>query len=157
MADHLLLEGSVIVCMFMGEYNHTIDAKGRLIVPAKYRDELGDKFVVTKGFDGCLFVYDMNEWNTFQEKLRALPLANKEARKMMRFFQAGAAEVEVDKQGRTLIPNNLRLHAGLEKDVVMIGVGNRVEIWSKQRYEEEATFDDMDEIAEQLQSIGFGL
>ena len=84
--------------MFMGEYNHTIDAKGRLIVPSKFREALGDTFVVTKGLDGCLFVYDNEEWQAFEEKLRSLPITNKEARQFARFFLAGAAEVEVDKQ-----------------------------------------------------------
>ncbi len=88
--------------MFMGEYNHTIDAKGRLIIPSKFRESLGDIFVVTKGLDGCLFVYDNAEWNVFEEKLKSLPLTNKDARKFVRFFLAGAAEVEVDKQGRIL-------------------------------------------------------
>ena len=91
--------------MFMGEYNHTIDAKGRLIVPSKFREALGDTFVVTKGLDGCLFVYDNEEWQAFEEKLRSLPITNKEARQFARFFLAGAAEVEVDKQGRILVPN----------------------------------------------------
>lgn len=143
--------------MFMGEYNHTIDAKGRLIIPAKFRDALGEGFIVTKGFDGCLFVYDSTEWNTFEEKLRNLPLANKEARKLVRFFLAGAAEAEVDKQGRILIPNVLREYADLEKDVVLIGVGNRVEIWSRSRYQDDATYEDIDDIAETLESIGFGI
>lgn len=147
----------MIVCMFMGEYNHTIDAKGRLIIPAKFRDGLGEGFIVTKGFDGCLFVYDSTEWKTFEEKLRQLPLANKEARKLVRFFLAGASEAEVDKQGRVLIPAVLREYAELEKDVVMIGVGNRVEIWSKKRYQDDATFEDIDEIADSLESIGFGI
>lgn len=143
--------------MFMGEYNHTIDAKGRLIIPAKFRDSLGDKFVVTKGFDGCLFVYNKEEWTSFEQKLRTLPLGNKEARKLVRFFLAGADEVELDKQGRILVVPPLREYAVLEKDVVVIGAGNRVEIWNKERYLDEATYEDMDEIAEQLQSIGFGI
>lgn len=143
--------------MFMGEYNHTIDAKGRLIIPAKFRDTLGDKFVVTKGFDGCLFVYNKEEWTSFEQKLRTLPLGNKEARKLVRFFLAGADEVELDKQGRILVAPPLREYAVLEKDVVVIGAGNRVEIWNKEKYLDEATYEDMDEIAEQLQSIGFGI
>ena len=106
--------------MFMGEYNHTIDAKGRLIVPSKFREALGDTFVVTKGLDGCLFVYDNEEWQAFEEKLRSLPITNKEARQFARFFLAGAAEVEVDKQGRILVPNILREFAQISKDVVLI-------------------------------------
>lgn len=143
--------------MFMGEYNHTIDAKGRLIVPSKFREILGDVFVVTKGLDGCLFVYDNEEWKLFEEKLRALPITNKEARQFVRFFLAGAAEAEVDKQGRILIPNVLREFAGLTKDVVLVGVGSRIEIWGKERFEDTASFDDMDEIAEHMAQLGLGI
>ena len=117
----------------MGEYNHTIDAKGRVIVPSKFRETLGDEFVVTKGLDGCLFVYDNNEWAAFEEKLKSLPITNKDARQFVRFFLAGAASVEVDKQGRILLPGSLREFAELIKDVVLIGVGSRIEIWSKER------------------------
>ena len=143
--------------MFMGEYNHTIDAKGRLIVPSKFREALGDTFVVTKGLDGCLFVYDNKEWNAFEEKLKSLPLTNKEARQFARFFLAGAAEVEVDKQGRILVPNILREFAQISKDVVLIGVASRIEIWSKERFEGIATFEDMDEIAEHMAELGLGI
>ncbi len=143
--------------MFMGEYNHTIDAKGRLIVPSKFREILGDVFVVTKGLDGCLFVYDNEEWKLFEEKLRALPITNKEARQFVRFFLAGAAEAEVDKQGRILIPNVLREFAGLTKDVVLVGVGSRIEIWGRERFEDTAAIDDMDEIAEHMAQLGLGI
>lgn len=140
--------------MFMGEYNHTIDAKGRLIVPSKLRESLGDEFVVTKGLDGCLFVYPKEEWSAFEEKLGALPLTNSNARKFSRFFLAGAAEVEVDKQGRVLLPGVLREFAGLKKDVVLVGVSRRVEIWSKEKWEEANTFDDVEEIAEHMEGLG---
>ena len=93
--------------MFMGEYNHTIDPKGRVIVPSKFRDALGEEFVVTKGLDGCLFVYDNKEWSAFEEKLKGLPVTNKDARSFVRFFLAGATTVEVDKQGRILLPGVL--------------------------------------------------
>ena len=89
--------------MFMGEYNHTIDAKGRLIIPSKFRELLGEEFVLTKGLDGCLSIYPMDEWNAFEEKLRALPLTNKNARTFTRFFVAGATNCELDKQGRILV------------------------------------------------------
>ena len=143
--------------MFMGEYNHTIDAKGRLIVPSKFREALGDTFVITKGLDGCLFVYDNEEWNAFEEKLKSLPITNKEARQFARFFLAGAAEVEVDKQGRILVPNILREFAQINKDVVLIGVASRIEIWSKERFEGMAAFEDMDEIAEHMAELGLGI
>lgn len=143
--------------MFMGEYNHTIDAKGRLIVPSRFREILGDAFVVTEGLDGYLFVDDNEEWKLSEETLRALPITNKEARQFVRFFLAGAAEVEVDKQGRILIPNVLREFAGLAKDVALVGVGSRIEIWSRERFEDTAAFDDMDEIAEHMAELGLGI
>ena len=145
--------------MFMGEYNHTIDPKGRLIIPAKFREALGDEFVVTKGLDGCLFVYANTEWNNFEEKLRTLPLTNKNARQFTRFFLAGAAACEVDKQGRILIPQVLREFAKLEKDVVLVGVASRIEIWSKEVWDESiSTYDtDMDEVAENMENLGFSI
>lgn len=143
--------------MFMGEYNHSIDPKGRLIVPAKFRESLGDEFVVTQGLDGCLFVYPDEEWKAFEEKLKTLPMANKNARKFVRFFLAGAAQVEIDKQGRILLPASLRKFAGLEKEISLVGVGSRVEIWDKSRWEESTTFDDMDEIAEHMTDLGLGI
>ena len=141
--------------MFMGEYNHTIDPKGRLIIPAKFREALGDEFVVTKGLDGCLFVYANTEWNNFEEKLRTLPLTNKNARQFTRFFLAGAAACEVDKQGRILIPQVLREFAKLEKDVVLVGVASRIEIWSKEKWNEynESNID-YDSIAEEMSNLG---
>ena len=143
--------------MFMSEYNHTLDTKGRLIIPAKFREVLGEEFVISKGMDGCLFVYAGDDWNAFEQKLTSLPLINKEARQFARFFLAGAATVEVDKQGRILLPAALREFAGLEKDVVLVGVGSRVEIWSKERYLENNDFDDMDEIAEHMAELGIGI
>ena len=144
--------------MFMGEYNHTIDAKSRLIIPSKFREILGDEFVVTKGLDGCLFVFDNTEWTVFEEKLQKLPsLTNPDVRKFVRFFMAGAITVEVDKQGRILIPTGLKDFAALEKDAVLIGVGSRVEIWSKERYEGTVSYDDMEEIAMHLSELGLGI
>ena len=144
--------------MFMGEYNHTIDAKSRLIIPSKFREALGDEFVVTKGLDGCLFVFDNKEWAIFEEKLQKLPsLTNPDVRKFVRFFMAGATSVEVDKQGRILIPAGLKDFAALEKDTVLIGVGNRVEIWSKERYDGTVTYEDMEEIAQHMSELGLGI
>jgi len=142
--------------MFIGEYNHTIDSKGRVIVPAKFRERLGEEFVVTKGLDGCLFVYPMDEWTVFTDKLKELPLAKKDARQFSRFFLAGAASCEVDKQGRILIPSVLRDFAGLEKDAVLVGVSSRIEIWSKPKWEEISDVDveDMDNIAEHMEDLG---
>jgi MraZ protein len=139
--------------MFRGEFNHTIDAKGRLIVPAKFREKLGEHFIVTKGLDGCLSVYPEAEWKQFEEKLTALSLIKKENRQLTRFFVAGASEAELDKQGRILIPAPLREHAGLEKDVVLVGMLNRVEIWDKSRYL-DSEVEDMDEVAERMADCG---
>lgn len=142
--------------MFMGEYKHTIDEKGRLIVPAKFRELLGESFVVTKGLDNCLFIYPQEEWQAFEDKLKNLPIANKSARKFTRFFLAGANNCMLDKQGRVLIPNNLRVFAELEKEVVLIGVSNRIEIWSKELWDAYNNNDDLsvDEIAEQMTDLG---
>lgn len=145
--------------MFMSEFNHMVDAKGRLIIPSKYREVLGDKFVVTKGLDGCLFVYDNAEWNAFEEKLRALPISKKDNRMFARHFLAGAAEVEVDKQGRILLPPNLREFADITRDVTFVGVAGHIEIWNRQRWEAMQKEEDesMEDIAERMDDLGLGL
>ncbi len=140
--------------MFMGQYNHTVDTKGRLIIPSKFRERLGEEFVVTKGMDGCLFVYANEDWAAFEQKLTSLPLINKEARKFARFFLAGASQVEVDKQGRILVAANLREFAGLDKEVVLVGVGSRIEIWSLEKWESMDFDDDMDDISAAMESLG---
>lgn len=142
--------------MLIGEYAHSIDAKGRLIMPAKLKDDIGEKFVITKGLDGCLFVYSQKEWSNFEEKLRAFPLTNKDARALIRFFLAGAMECEIDKQGRFLITSNLREFAGLEKEVIIVGVLNKIEIWSKDKWTEYSEKENMeaDEIAEKMSNLG---
>ena len=145
--------------MFMGEYNHSIDAKGRMIVPAKFREQLGNEFVVTKGLDGCLFVYSNEEWHRIEENLRDKPLTSREARKFMRFFFAGAATCEVDKQGRILLPASLRELAGLTKDVVFVGMASHIEIWDRATYDDKMNLDDIDisRIADNLESMGLSL
>ena len=145
--------------MFMSQYNHTIDAKGRVIIPAKFREKLGDSFVITKGLDGCLYGYAGEEWSAFEEKLGTLPITNKNSRQFTRFFLAGAAECELDKQGRILIPGVLREFAGLEKDVVLVGVASKIEIWSKERWDEvNGDYEnDMDDIAMNLENLGFSI
>ena len=139
--------------MFMGEYNHTIYAKGRLIIPARFRELLGEEFILTKGLDGCLSIYPLDEWNAFETKLRALPLTNKNARTFTRFFVAGATNCELDRQGRVLVPQPLREFAGLEKEVVLTGNLNRIEIWSKEKWSENCNYDDMDSIAESMRDM----
>ena len=142
--------------MFMSEYNHTIDIKGRLIVPAKFRKELGDTFIVTKGFDECLLAYPKSEWTLFEEKLLQLPQNNKNARALVRHFMAGAVECEIDKQGRILIPQVLRNFAKLNKDVLLVGVGTKIEIWDKDIWEQNET-NDIEQIAESLEEFNIRL
>ena len=140
--------------MFIGEYEHSLDAKGRVIMPVKLRDDIGEKFIITKGLDGCLFAYSQNEWTNFEEKLKSLPLTNKNARDFVRFFLSGATECELDKQGRFLIPNNLRVAASLEKEAVIIGVGTRLEIWDKATWSKCDENISADEIAENMTMLG---
>ena len=120
--------------MLIGEYHHSIDDKGRLIIPSKFRYDLGDKFIVTKGLDGCLFVYPKNEWENIVSKLKVLPFTKKDARVFMRFFLSGATECEFDKQGRINITSPLAEYADLTKECVVIGVNDRLEIWDKDRF-----------------------
>ncbi|MGI6677577.1 MAG: division/cell wall cluster transcriptional repressor MraZ [Dehalobacterium sp.] len=122
--------------MFMGEFQHTIDPKGRLFMPVKFREELGETFVVTKGLDNCLFVYSQKEWQRLESKLKALPFTKADARAFTRLFFSGAMECGLDKQGRILLPANLREYAKLDKDAVIIGVSARVEIWSKKQWDQ---------------------
>lgn len=132
----LLGSGGSCFSMFMGEYHHNVDDKGRMIVPAKFRTALGATFVVTRGLDRCLFVYPQDEWVKLEEKLKSLPFTKKDARAFTRFFFSGATECELDKQGRVNIASPLREYAKLEKECVVIGVSNRVEVWSKAIWEE---------------------
>lgn len=137
--------------MFTGEYHHNIDAKGRLIIPSKLRDDLGDNFIVTRGLDGCLFLYPQRHWNTIINKYKELP-DTKNKRQFLRIFLSGATTCEYDKQGRINIPKPLTDYAALEKDCIIIGVDEKLEIWSKERWE---TFisdneENMSEIADSL-------
>ncbi|MBV7389810.1 MULTISPECIES: division/cell wall cluster transcriptional repressor MraZ [Enterococcus] len=143
--------------MFMGEFQHNIDAKGRLIVPSKLREQLGEKFVVTRGMDGCLFGYPLAEWSQLEEKLSSMPLSKKDTRSFVRFFYSAATECEIDKQGRINIPTTLRDHAELVKACVVIGVANRIEIWSEEKWREftAETEENFDEIAETMIDFGF--
>ncbi len=142
--------------MFMGEYQHNMDSKGRVIIPAKFREELSDQFVATRGLDNCLFVYPMHEWATLEKKLTSLPLTSKNARTFIRFFFSGATESELDKQGRVSIPANLRGYAQLEKEVVIIGLANRIELWAKERWDNflNDAEDSYEEIASAMEDLG---
>ena len=140
--------------LLIGEYEHSLDVKGRLIMPAKLRQDIGEKFIITKGLDGCLFVFSQNEWLNFETKLKSLPLSDRNARNFVRFFLSGATECEIDKQGRFLIPSNLREAAKLTKDTIIIGVGTRLEIWDKDTWEKCDENISADEIAENMTMLG---
>lgn len=142
--------------MFMGEYQHSLDAKGRLIIPAKFRDELGESGVITRGLDNCLFLFPQEEWGVLEAKLKTLPLTKADARQFVRFFFSGATEAELDKQGRIIVPQNLREYGQLDKEATIIGVSNRVEIWSRSRwdsYMDEAE-NSYETIAENIVELG---
>lgn len=143
--------------MFMGEYNHTIDPKGRVIIPAKFRENLGSQFVITKGLDGCLYGYPYDTWEEVGKNFQESMKANKEARKFSRFFFASASSCDIDKQGRILIPANLRDYAGLKKDVMLAGNLTHIEIWDKDKWDADNTFEDMDDVADKLAEIGLTL
>lgn len=140
------------IIMFIGEYHHSIDEKNRLIIPSKFRDELGEKFIITRGIENCLFVYSMESWNKITEKLETLPFTKKDARAFVRFFLSGATVAEFDKQGRVNITSPLTTYANLKKECVIIGTGDRLEIWSLEDW--NAFFDsaslNMSDIAENL-------
>lgn len=142
--------------MFMGEYQHNMDTKGRVIIPAKFRDNLGEKFVATRGLDNCLFVYPMNEWSVLENKLTSLPLTSKNARTFVRFFFSGATECELDKLGRISIPANLRDYADLSKETIIIGLANRIELWSKDRWDKylDDAEDSYEDIAAAMEELG---
>ena len=138
--------------MLMGEYHHSIDEKGRIIIPSKFREELGERFIITRGLENCLFVYSLTEWEKIVSKLKALPFTKKDARNFNRFFLSGAQEVELDKQGRINIPSPLVDFASLEKDCVVVGVNDRLEIWSNDKWEQffQENSENLSDIAENL-------
>lgn len=149
----ILKEG---VSSMTGEYNHSIDAKGRLIIPSKLRESLGEDFKVTKGFDNVLYIYPQEEWKHLEDKLKALSLNNPKGRQLTRFFAGSAIDGALDKQGRVLIPAALRQHASLDKEVVLVGMLDRVEVWDKARWDANnaAIEEDIDAIASDLDDLG---
>ena len=143
--------------MLIGEYNHSIDAKGRIFMPAKFREDLGEHFIVARGIGKCLFVFPAQEWNTLTQKLREIPMADAQLQSFLRSFYASATECEADKQGRILIPQRLRDLAGMEKEVTAIGVMSRVELWATEAWETynaAALEGGYDETLEKLAALG---
>ena len=138
--------------MFIGEFHHTIDDKGRIIIPSKFREKLGNQFIITRGIDNCLFVYSNDDWMKITNKLSSLPFTKRDARIFNRFFLSGATDVELDKQGRVNISSPLISYANLTKDCVIIGAGDRLEIWAKESWDNffNSTKDNMSDIAENL-------
>ncbi|MBQ3511659.1 MAG: division/cell wall cluster transcriptional repressor MraZ [Bacilli bacterium] len=138
--------------MFMGEYHHTIDEKGRIIIPSKFREDLGEKFIITRGIENCLFVYSLSSWEKITNKLESLPFTKKDARQFVRFFLSGATTAEFDKQGRVNVTSPLISYADLQKDCVVIGTGDRLEIWSQENWNAffESASSNMSDIAENL-------
>lgn len=145
---------------FTGEYRHSLDSKGRLIVPSKFRDKLGSRFMIGRGYDACLVIYDMEDWEAFSARLAALPGNSEKARHLVRYFMSGTMEVEIDKQGRILLPQQMRDIAGITKDVVFAGSGARAELWDAAAYDEmmaEATAASIGDIAEDLLGSGYSV
>ena len=142
--------------LLIGEYEYSLDSKNRLILPSKLREDLGEKVIITKGLDGCLFGFSTREWGNFEAKLKTLPLTNKNARDFVRFFLSGAVECEADRQGRFLIPSNLKLYAALDKEVVLTGVGTRIEIWDKSKWRDYTSEENIsaDQVAENMANLG---
>jgi len=143
--------------MLMGEYRHNIDEKGRLIIPSKFREEIGEKIVVTKGLEGCLFIYSLDTWDKITNKLKTLPFTKKDARNFMRFFLSGATVCEIDKQGRMNLSSPLVEYANLKKECSIIGVNDRLEIWSSERFNKQMEENDeqVSDIAENLFEVDF--
>jgi MraZ protein len=142
--------------MFIGEYHHSVDEKGRMAVPAKFRAKLKNGAVVTKGLDNCLVIYPRSEWETLAEKLSSLPISQANTRAFSRLMLAGAMDIELDKQGRVIVPEYLRKYAHVKKKVVVAGLYNRLEVWNEDKWEEYRTETEeaSNEIAEQLGELG---
>ena len=142
--------------MYMGESDHSLDSKGRLIIPSRFKDGLGDKIIITKAFDLCLYIYDLAAWEDFVSRLNKLPANADRTRTLKRHFIGGAAEVEIDKQGRALIPAKLREYACITRDVVLSGIGDNIELWSREEKDKlEAKHEDIKAIAEEMFKEGY--
>ena len=140
--------------MFTGEFDHTIDIKGRMIIPSKFRNLLGENFVISKSLDGCLAIYEKGKWDEFEQKINELPFTNEKARNLKRFILGSSTICELDKQGRILIPKPLREAAGIIQDVVTIGVGDHIEVWSKERFTTDENFTDYKKLAQDMEGLG---
>lgn len=142
--------------MFLGEFSHTIDDKGRLTIPAKFRDALASGIVITRGLDGCLWAFTRSEWDVLSEKIAQMPTTNAAARNFARFMFSNASDSVPDRQGRVLVPQNLRDYAGIDSDTVIVGVMNRIEIWNPDKWSTVVgeVEENPDEFVAQLQDLG---
>ena len=141
--------------MFRGEFIHSMDSKGRIVMPAKFRDGLGTSFIITRGLDNCLLAYTMSVWENIEAKASQFPMTDRDARRFLRYFIGAANEAEPDAQGRFIIPQSLREHANFKKDVVSIGLTNRIEIWSKENWDEYYAENGIDDaLAEKMSQLG---
>lgn len=143
--------------MLMGKYQNSIDAKGRMIVPAKYREELGYRCVLTRGIDKCLYIYPMPQWEKFMEKLSKLPTADPNARAFVRHFYANAVECDIDKQGRMGIPQELREYANIEKELVTVGILDKIEVWSKSQWHDAEELTEMSPVDVAAKMAEYGI
>lgn len=139
--------------MLIGTFEHTLDTKGRINVPAKFREDFGDRFIITRGLDNCIAMYSLAEWKVWEDKLKALP--DSKARNLKRFFFAGATEAEPDKQGRIVLPPMLRKYASLDQRVVVIGANDRAEIWDADRWYQSETQMTSESMAEEMENLDF--
>ena len=141
-----------MINMFMGEFHHSIDDKSRLIIPSKFRNMLGNGFIITRGIERCLYIYPKDKFDKIVEKLNSLPFTKKDAREFIRFFLSGATTVEFDKQGRIVIPGTLKEYANISKNCTILGTGDRAEIWDEDTWNNvyNSTYDNMSDIAESL-------
>ena len=157
MVDSGIKWRKVVIKMLMGEYHHNIDDKQRIIIPSKFREELKEKVVITRGLEDCLFAYSLDEWNSITSKLKTLPFTKKDARSFMRIFMSGATVCEFDKQGRITIPSHLTNYASIKKECVVIGVGDRLEIWAQEEWNDfyNSNKEDLSDLADHLFEANF--
>lgn len=139
--------------MFTGEYLQKLDSKGRVVVPQKFRSNLGEIFYITKSLDGCLSIYEKNNWESFQKKLEALPYTDQRARDLKRFTIGSCQELEIDKQGRILIPLTLRNVAKMKTDIVFVGVSDHIEVWDKKSFDSNCSFEDSDKLSKEMEGL----
>ncbi len=152
----MVKKGKNLISSLMGKYQNSLDDKGRMIVPAKYREELGDTCVLTKGMDKCLYIYPVSKWEMFTEKMSSLPTSDTSVRAFVRHFYANAVECDIDKQGRITLPQELRQYANMEKELITVGLLDKIEIWAKEQWYAEKSIMELTpkDVAEKMAEYG---